>query len=159
MIPLLTLISIFPGAWNTVLHLTMEHEILSFISFSHLQCALKSKGYLNLKDTFDAHLPHRYQYPMAMSQFCNSFLFASMQINFAQLRSQSIEGIKTEALKKPAQSSCYCWEQGGEAEVGSVTLGRQHPYLQLRHCNPHPLFSSLYLHSILHLHGARLCVL
>lgn len=53
----------------------MEREILSSVSFSHLQCALKSKGYLKPKDIFDAHLSHRYRYLMAISQFCNSFLF------------------------------------------------------------------------------------
>lgn len=114
----------------------MEHEILSSTSFSHLQCPLKSKGYLKLKDIFDAHLSHSYWYHMAIRQFCNSFLFASMQINFAQAKSQSIKASRTEALEKLAYSSCHCWERGGEAEMGSVAIRRHHPHPQPRHCNP-----------------------
>ena len=137
----------------------MEHEILISISFRHLQCALKSKGYLKLKHIFDAHLSHRYWYHMAISQFCNSFLSASTQINFAQIKSQNIKVSRTEALENPAYSSCCCRERGGEAEVGSVTIRRHHPHPLPRHCNSCPLFSPMYLHSILHLYGAGLCVL
>lgn len=82
-----------------------------------------------------------------------------MQINFAQVKPKSMKGSRTEALKKPAYSSSCCWEQGGEAEAGSIAIGRHHPHPQRRHCSPRLLLSPLYLHNILHLHGAGLCVL
>lgn len=52
-------------------------------------------------DIFGAHFSSRYWYHMTISQISNSFLFAPTQINFAQAKSQSIKGSRTEALEKP----------------------------------------------------------
>lgn len=138
----------YHGAWDSLLHLI---QLLSMY--------FEVKTVPEIKDISDAHLSHRCWHHMAISYFCVSFVFASTQVDLAQLKSQGLKGTRTEALEKPAYSSYCCWEQGEETELGSVTIRRHHPHPQSRHCNPRLPFNPLYLHNFLYLHGAGLCVL